>query len=107
MKSYETTVYEVFEDTEKSEGRGPKRSIGFYTKKSTAHTVANGKGVMGYPGKIETHHRMIVIEDDKGKLYVRGPEIDNEESEDLILKEALKKLTNEEVRVVRKAFKSR
>jgi hypothetical protein len=53
-KQSTVTLYVAHEDTDKSEGRGGTLVIGYYESREDAARAAEGKGVWGGVGRIET-----------------------------------------------------
>jgi hypothetical protein len=48
------TVWSAKEDTDKTEGRGPQTLIGYFHDQRDAETASIGKGVMGWPGGVQS-----------------------------------------------------
>jgi hypothetical protein len=57
-KARVVTLYRVWEETEKNEGRGGRVIVGHALDRPVAEAHASDKGVMGYPTEV-TEHRAV------------------------------------------------
>ena len=57
-------LHKVTEDLDKTEGRGGSRVVGYFVNAPDAKKAAEGKGCMGYPGRIDTENHAVVIYND-------------------------------------------
>lgn len=95
-------AYGVYEQLDKTEGRGGERLLGLFHSEADAIVAARGRGVMGLPGDIR---QVSVLSKDGGitgfifnpndnVIEIQPPDLD------MIKKNALSKLTAQEKRVL-------
>ncbi len=94
-------AYEVRGETDTNEGRGGTYLVGYFTSKDVADEAANGKGVWGAPGYVNTVDLLEVECDGKTIYYLDKPiELKIETDQALkarALKKATESLTKEEM----------
>lgn len=94
---FDVTVYSVVTNTDLTEGRGGRTTIGYYLEQSAATRGAQGQGVMGSDALVQSAKRS-VVQFESGDMFLLGKELRIEPPEDpaVVRKRALDKLTPEE-----------
>jgi len=99
----DTPVYEVVTNSDLTEGRGHRVSLGFFLDEAVARRFAEGKGLMGSDAEIEMRHETVVRVNGsflrrEGGSFILGEKISTEAvtRKELLRQQALMKLTDDE-----------
>lgn len=58
---HKVSLFEVLENTDPNEGRGPKRTVGYAQTRELAEMNATGKGILGGPGEVREVEALVVL----------------------------------------------
>lgn len=96
---YDTKIFEVFANSDSTEGRGRTICIGIFTNRENAEARARGQGVMGTNADVKSSTAKVVHF--SGEIYLLGRNVEKSfDPTEELRQRALSKLTPEEKKVL-------
>lgn len=92
MKTLKIVGFEIFANTDMTEGKGFPVSIGFASNLSTADKIAEGRGVFGSKARVEAVNKEIIVFDNYEEYL--------DSKKENKIKNTLDKLNKEEIKLL-------